>query len=91
MDQEETIVVSKENLVKLNLIWGVVGFIAATGGFFMFLFNFLNMAMVSLFLAFGGVIVGGINVYIYRTKPAWFFKQYVAKVLKQTGKQVVFQ
>jgi len=88
MDQEETIVVSKENLAKLNFIWGMVGFI---GAFFMFLFNFLNMAMVSLFLAFGGVIVGGINVYIYRTKPAWFFKQYVAKVLKQTGKQVVFQ
>ena len=91
MDQVETIVVSKENLVKLNLIWGVVSFIAATGGFFMFLFNFLNMAMISLFLAFGGVIAGGMNIYVYRAKPAWFFKQYVAKVLKQTGKQVVFQ
>jgi hypothetical protein len=91
MDQVEKIVVSKENLVKLNLFWGMVGFIAATGAFITFLFNFLNLGMFSLFLASVGVIVGGINFYIYRSKPAWFLKQYAAKVLKQTGKQVVFQ
>jgi len=87
----EQIIVAKENLVKLNLFWGLIGFIAAIGGFFMFLFNFLDLQMVSLFLVIAGVFTGLLNLYIYRFKPAWFFNNYKKRVQKQTGKEVIFQ
>lgn len=91
LDQVEKIVISKESVVKLNLVWGIVSFVAAIGAFFAFLFNFLNLGLLSLFLVIAGGIVGGINVYIYRVKPAWFIRKYEASVQKQTGNQVVVQ
>jgi len=87
----EQIVVAKENLVKLNLFWGLISLIAAIGGLFMFLFNFLDLQMVLLFLVIAGVFMGLLNLYIYRFQPAWFFNNYRKRVQKQTGKEVVFQ
>jgi len=87
----EQIVVAKENLVKLNLFWGLISFVAAVGAIFMLMFNFLNLAMVSLFLVIGGTFSGSLNLYIYLFKPEWFFNGYVKRVEKQTGKQVIVQ
>jgi len=90
-EQIEKIVVAKEDVVKLNLVWGIVSFIAAIGAFFAFLLNFLNLGLLSLFLVIAGGIVGGVNMYIYRFTPAWFIRKYEANAQKQTGKQVIVQ
>ena len=82
---------SKEDVVKLNLVWGIVSFVAATGAFFAFLLNFLNLGLLSLFLVIAGGVVGGINVYIYRFQPDWFIRKYEANIQKQTGTQVIVQ
>lgn len=91
LDQVEKIVISKESVVKLNLIWGIVSFVAAIGAFFAFAFNFLNLGVLSLFLVVAGSVVGSINLYIYRFQPAWFIRKYEANVQKQTGNQVIVQ
>lgn len=91
VDQSEKIVILKEAVVKQNLIVGIVCYIASIGAFFMFAYNFLNLGVLAFALVIIGVIVGSINVYIYRFKPAWFIRQYETKVQKQTGKQVVVE
>ncbi len=91
LDQVEKIVVSKESVVKLNLVWGIVSFVAAIGAFFAFLFNFLNLGVLSLFLVIAGSVVGGVNLYIYRFQPAWFIQKYQANAQKQTGNQIIVQ
>jgi hypothetical protein len=75
MDQAEKIVISKKDAVKSNLLWGVVCIIAAIGGIFMFFSNFLDLGLFSLLLAIGAGFVGGINLYIYRSKPSWFIQK----------------
>jgi len=89
----EQIVVKKEKLLESNLTLGFIGGSVALGSILTVIGDLLNLdfIMVQFILLIVGSLLGGLNFYIYRNEPAWYFKYHAKRVQQQTKKEVIFE
>ena len=51
----------------------------------------LNLEWFPLFLFFGGLVSGTLNLHVYHNEPEWYFKYHAKQVQKQHEKEVIFE